>query len=147
MTMTLEELASIHDVEEGLEYRIKKTAKKISSFNEWMSEVKTKRYTWTRLQRIFVHILTNTTKEEVEEVRQHKTVPYLRLLGMTKAGQYYLNQRKKDLKVPLVTKITKDADSMLLLEERASNSFYSILPPKNKNKLNRQEFRAPIIFP
>ncbi|MFA1818676.1 nucleotidyltransferase [Virgibacillus oceani] len=146
-TMTLKELANIHDVEEGLEYRIKKTAKKVSSFSEWMSEVKTKRYTWTRLQRIFVHILTNTTKEEIAEARQHKTVPYIRLLGMTKTGQSYLNQRKKELEVPLVTNVTKNADPMLLLEERASSAYYSILPPSNKHKLYRQEFQAPMIFP
>jgi len=147
MTMPFKELANIHDVGEGLEYRIKKTAKKVTSFKEWMNEVKTKRYTWTRLQRIFVHILTNTTKEEIESAKQHKSVPYIRLLGMTETGKSYLNYYKKELAVPLVTKITKNADPMLLLEEKASNAYYSILPSGNKNTLNRQEFQAPLIIP
>lgn len=146
-TMSLEDLASIHDVEEGLEYRIKKTAKTAFSFNDWMKAIKTKRYTWTRLQRIFVHILTNTTKKEMDEIRQHKTVPYIRLLGMTEKGQSYLNRYKKEFKVPLVSKITKNADPMLLLEERASNAYYSILPPENKYKLSRQDFQPPMIIP
>ncbi|GAB3799891.1 nucleotidyltransferase [Virgibacillus kimchii] len=147
MTMSLEELANIHDVEEGLEYRIKKSAKMVTSFQSWMNGLKTKRYTRTRLQRIFVHILTNTTKEEMELLKKDTTVPYIRLLGMTKKGQSYLNRFKKEFDVPLVTNITKNADPMLLMEERASNAYYSVLPPGKKFKLRRQEFQPPVIQP
>lgn len=146
MTMSLKTLANIHDVEEGLEYRIKKSAKMVTSFHEWMNKIKTKRYTWTRLQRIFVHILTNTTKKEMDEIKQQEIVPYIRLLGMTETGRSYLNQYKKDFNVPLVSKVAKNADPMLLLEERASNAYYSILPAKLKYKLKQQELQAPVII-
>ncbi|MDY0396289.1 nucleotidyltransferase [Virgibacillus halophilus] len=62
-TMSHEELALIAGVDEGLEFRIKETASTVSSFHEWVQAVKSKRYTWTRLQRMFTHILTNTTKK------------------------------------------------------------------------------------
>jgi predicted nucleotidyltransferase len=146
-TMSLKELANIHDVEEGLEYRIMKAAKTATSFLDWMHQIKTKRYTWTRLQRIFVHILTNTTKEEIQEVRKNKTVPYIRLLGMTERGRSYLNQNKNNFHVPLITNIGKKQDPMLLMEERASNAYYSILPPAKKYILSKQELEPPIIMP
>ena len=42
--------------------------------------MKTKRYTWTRLQRLATYILLNMTKEEVETVWQDS---YLHVLGFT----------------------------------------------------------------
>lgn len=94
MTMSTEELASIHGVDEGIEYRIKATAKTASTFQDWVEAIKTKRYTWTRIQRMFVHILTNTKKADVEMVPRALTVPYVRVIGLTKKGREYLNKQK-----------------------------------------------------
>ncbi|PAV29898.1 hypothetical protein CIL05_08445 [Virgibacillus profundi] len=146
MTMTTQELAEVHGVDEGLEYRIKKTAKKAISFNDWVGRVKTKRYTWTRIQRIFVHILTNTKKSDMKMVESASTVPYVRLLGMTKTGQAYLNNRKKNMDVPLVSSLGRNNSPMLQLEEKAANAYYSILSPRNRQQLFMQELQAPIIF-
>ncbi len=55
-----------------------------------MEALKTKRYTWTRLQRICAHILTNTKKTEMTMHRKKRT--YLRLLGMTSKGKKYLSK-------------------------------------------------------
>src|SRR5690625_6233669 len=94
--MSTEELAQIHGVDERLENRIKKTAIKAKSFQHWMEQIKTKRYTETRLQRMFTHILTNTTKKEMEPFLNMQSVPYLRLIGMSETGQAYLNHYKKE---------------------------------------------------
>lgn len=145
MTMSLNELAAIHGVDEGLEYRIKKTAHIVTSFKEWMESIKTKRYTWTRLQRIFVHILTNTTKDDVAYAKTSSTVPYVRLLGMTKRGQSYLNNKKKRMDVPLVANFNRNMDQMLSLEEKAANAYYSILPPEKRKYFRRQELQPPIL--
>lgn len=59
-----EELREIYDVEEGIENRLIAAALESSTFKEFMEKVKTKRYTWTRLQRICVHILTNTKRQK-----------------------------------------------------------------------------------
>ncbi|ALX47372.1 nucleotidyltransferase [Lentibacillus amyloliquefaciens] len=145
MTMSDSELAAIHGVDEGLEYRIKKSALKAGSFHEWMHAIKTKRYTWTRLQRIFAHILTNTTKEEVNLIKGNASVPYIRLLGMTKTGQHYLNSRKKQMDVPLITTLARANVPMALKEEKASNAYYSILPADKRTEFRRQELQPPIM--
>lgn len=144
MTMSLEELSEVQGVDEGLEHRIKKTAKEATSFNDWVQSIKTKRYTWTRLQRMFVHILTNTTKSDMKLVINSESVPYIRLLGLTETGQLYLNHQKKNINIPLLTKLTKKTDPMLALEEKSSNAYYSVLPPIQKNRLRKQELQPPI---
>ncbi|MFD1849161.1 nucleotidyltransferase [Oceanobacillus bengalensis] len=145
MTMSHEELAGIHGINEGLEYRIKKTAKQATSINEWIEMIKTKRYTRTRLQRIFVHILTNTKKNDIEKLINKTPVPYIRILGITKTGQNYLNMNKKTIDVPLLFRFNRNPHPMMELEENASNAYYSILPPHSRKMLFKQELGSPII--
>ncbi|RLL45223.1 nucleotidyltransferase [Oceanobacillus piezotolerans] len=146
LTMSEDEVKAIHGVVEGLEYRIKKTAKDAHSFEEWVRLIKTKRYTWTRIQRMFVHLLTNTRKEDIEEWLAKPNVPYVRVLGFTEKGQAYLNQVKKNINVPLIDKFNKSNSPVLKLEEKATNAYYSILKPTNRIKLFKQELRSPIIL-
>ncbi|MGM8364237.1 nucleotidyltransferase [Virgibacillus sp. W0181] len=144
MTMPTEEMKQIHGMNEGLEHRIKRTAKQASSFREWMNLVKTKRYTWTRLQRIFVHLLTNTKQTDIEQIHQNASVSYVRLLGITKTGQAYLNKRKKEMDVPITSGLKRELNPLLSAEERASLAYYSILPPLARKQLFKQEFMPPI---
>ena len=145
MTMSERELSEIHGVDEGLEYRIKNTARYAVSFHDWIESIKTKRYTWTRLQRIFVHILTNTKKADIKKIKSALTVPYIRLLGMTKTGQGYLNNIKKNMDVPIVSRLYRDGLSILQMEERATNAYYSVLPPGKRQEFFNQELQAPIM--
>ena len=145
MCMTTKELQEIHGVEEGLEYRIKQTAKKATSFRQWMQNIKTKRYTWTRLQRVFVHILCNTKKEDVFFLQENQSIPYARILGMTNTGQTYLNKYKKQIEIPLITKISKKMHPFLHMEERVSSIYYSVLPPSNKVQFIKSDLQPPIM--
>lgn len=144
LTMSLSELRAIQGVDEGLEHRLKKTARKATSFLNWMEAIKTKRYTWTRLQRMFTHLLTNTKKSDMEASTKKDSVPYVRLLGFTKKGQTYLHHIKKNMNVPLLTSLHRHTDPMLAIEERASYAYYSILPPEKRDLLFKREFQAPI---
>lgn len=144
VSMTPEELSMIHGVDEGLEYRIKQTAQEATSFKHWMESLKTKRYTWTRLQRTFVHILTNTTKEQMNAIHQKHSVSYIRLLGLTKTGQTYLNKVKKHLHVPLIGQLGRHNHLGLHLEERATDTYLSILPRQQQLMLRKQELLPPL---
>lgn len=146
LTMSAQELSLIHGVDEGIENRIIETIKEASSFNDWVKAIKTKRYTWTRIQRIFTHILTNTTKTELDYWHKLDSVPYIRLLGATKIGRNYLKERKKEIAVPLITSLNKNQHPLLSIEERATNAYYSILPSNVRNELHKQELKGPIII-
>src|SRR5699024_641214 len=102
---------------------------------------------WNRIQRMFVHLLTNTKKAEIARIHKAKTVPYVRLLGMTKTGQAYLNQHKKQLNVPLVSSLSRTMDPMMAMEERSTYAYYSICPREVRSTLYQQELQLPIIMP
>src|SRR5690625_7933053 len=67
MTMSAYDLSLIAGVDEGVEGRIKQTAKQATSFKQWMGNMKTKRYTWTRLQGMVVHMFTSIKTDAVKQ--------------------------------------------------------------------------------
>src|SRR5699024_3859423 len=87
LSTTPKELAFIYGIDEGIDNRIIKTYKNATSFNDWTKTIKKKRYTRTRIQRMFSLILTNTKKDELQIVKKLPSVPYIRLLGVTKTGR------------------------------------------------------------
>lgn len=143
MTMSADQLRCIQGVDEGLEHRIKRVAEKADSFTNLMERMKTKRYTWTRLQRMFTHILTHTLKDDYDAMHD-QTVPYIRLLGMTSTGQQYLNSIKKDINIPLITQLTRN--HQLAIDEKASRTYYTILTSDKQREMFHQEISQPIII-
>ncbi|WP_313804142.1 nucleotidyltransferase [Cytobacillus sp.] len=142
--MNPEQLKNIYEVEEGLEYRILSSVLQSESFQQFMEKLKTKRYTWTRLQRTCVHILTNTTKEEM--FMKEDKASYLRLLGMTTTGREYLNKYKTDFSLPLISKASATKHSQLLLDIKASRIYAMAAPKSNQKKLLESEFKQPPII-
>ncbi len=144
ISSSLEELREIHGIEEGIEYKLKEAIQQAQNFQEFVGLVKSKRYTYVRLQRLFTHLLTNTKKNEIEAFFQQESLPYVRLLGMNERGRAYLNKKKKALEVPLLSNLTYDYPE-LHLDERALQVYYAILPAKRRIALRKQEFQLPIM--
>jgi predicted nucleotidyltransferase len=135
------EIRHIYEAEEGLEYRVIQHIHQAKSFKDFMEKIKTKRYTWTRLQRFLTHILTHTTKEEMSILNSQLKTNYIRLLGMSQKGQAYLNKVKKDVDVPIITKVpTKHQDPMLQLDIKASKAYAMGYDRKHRSKMLASEF-------
>ncbi|WP_160720188.1 nucleotidyltransferase [Bacillus sp. USDA818B3_A] len=134
-----EELREIYEVEEGLENRLLAAAIRSGSFQEFMENIKTKRYTWTRLQRLCVHILTNTKKGQM--AGPEDKAAYLRLLGMTSKGKAYLNKRKKDLSLPLVSKLSSYKGAGIQLDLKAARIYSLGVANQLSKELMIQEFK------
>jgi predicted nucleotidyltransferase len=139
-----EELKEIYEMEEGLENRLQAAATQSESFQQFMERIKTKRYTWTRLQRLCVHILTNTKKVEMNSKLEKAT--YLRLLGMTANGREYLNKTKKDFTLPLVSKVSSFKGNMIDLDVKAARVYALGFPNYLKDEMFKQEFSQPPIY-
>lgn len=99
---TLDELENIIDMTEGLENRIKKTAQETTNIHDFLEKLKTKRYTYTRLQRFLVHLLLSYTKQK-EKILPYGP-PYLRVLGFTEQGKYLLKEMKQKSSLPIIIK-------------------------------------------
>lgn len=139
-----DELKEIYEMEEGLENRLLASALSTNNFHEFMQQIKTKRYTWTRLQRLCVHILTNTKKEEM--TRHSEKASYLRLLGMTTMGKEYLNKKKSNLSLPLISKLSSFKEKEINLDIKAARVYSLGVPSHLKYKMLRQEFEQPPIY-
>lgn len=100
---SIERLHQIYQMTEGIEYRLKRAAIKAETFADFLHLVKTKRYTYTRIQRLCTYVLLHALSDDMLQ-----TAGYVRLLGFNSNGQRYLNQIKGDLTVPLITKINDD---------------------------------------
>ncbi|WP_141431298.1 nucleotidyltransferase [Bacillus sp. 03113] len=138
------ELKNIYEIEEGIENRMMTAAVQAQSFHHFMTLIKTKRYTWTRLQRACIHILTNTSKTEMKENTQ--TATYLRLLGMTPQGRQYLKKRKKQLTIPIVSKLSSFKNSQINLDIKASRIYSFGISDPYRQALLEQEYKQPPIM-
>ena len=83
--MTLSEIASLPDVSEGLENKIKSAVNTSNTLEDLISKIKSKRYTQTRIQRILLYALLNISAKDMNMSR--KQLPYIRVLGFNKHGK------------------------------------------------------------
>lgn len=83
--MTLSEIADLPDVSEGLENKIKAAANNVNTLDELIANIKSKRYTQSRIQRILLYALLNITQKDINQSK--RVTPYIRVLGFNKHGK------------------------------------------------------------
>ena len=118
--MTEKDLSIYHTVEEGIDKLLKKKINEANSYSELISLIKSKRYTYNKITRMLLHILCNFTKEKANML---KDISYIRILGFNDTGKSYLNKVKKDIDIPIISKITRDKDPMLEFELETTNIY------------------------
>lgn len=139
-----ERLNGIADITEGIENLFHRAAMSNGTFAGFMNEVKSKRYTWTRIQRMLTHIFTGFTYDMRHQI---ESPSYLRLLGMTQAGRLYLNKNKKRLKLPLVSKAAAFSDPSLITDIHAANMYaLGIAKGTDQSILHSDYVNAPIFI-
>lgn len=121
-------------VDEGIENKIKKHIYESNNLDELIMHIKSKRYTYSKLRRMFTHILISYTKEENE---RNKELKYIRILGLSDSGRNYIKSIKKDLELPLISNFSKLKNEMLDIELRAT-SIYNLISNSN---LIEKEYR------
>lgn len=134
LTRSPEELKSIYMMTEGLEHRLKDKIRSADSYAEFLSAVKTKRYTWTRLSRLMISILLNITNDVMAE---HTLSDTVRILGMTGQGRKYLKSLDS---VNIITNINKK-NRGLVSHEVTATEVYNTFTGSKKN-----DFNTPVII-
>lgn len=133
-------LRDIYEMNEGLENRLKTYIAESNSFTELMELVKTKRYTWTRLQRLFTYVLLGLTKEDVHKALEEK--PAIRVLGFTEAGRAYLSEQKHSLDGELISNVNQKTKEAIPFEVLAGE-IYAL----GHSFIKKQDFtRKPVKF-
>lgn len=65
LSSTPERLKNIYDISEGLENRIYSAALKANNYEELVNQIATKRYSKKKIQRVLLHIFTNSSKKDM----------------------------------------------------------------------------------
>ncbi|MDN7244286.1 nucleotidyltransferase [Planococcus shenhongbingii] len=133
------QLKRFSEVTEGIENLIFEAAAKEHEFEGFIGRVKSKRFTRTRIQRMLTHIYTGFTWDQL---RSFQTPSYLRLLGMSEKGKRYLNQQKKNMGLPLISRAANLTDPMGKLDIHASSMYLLGIGAKDLKK----EFTSPPLY-
>lgn len=97
---TKEDLQTLHDMSDGLE-EAWLTASTLSSWTHARESLKSRRYTYARLDRIATYSLFRRTKELFQECHQQGPT-YGRLLAFNDRGRQYLKEKRSS--IPIVQK-------------------------------------------
>jgi len=133
-TTPLDKLAKVYDVAEGLENRFKDKSTKIKDLKALLLEVKSKRYTYTRLKRIVAGLVLGIDKEVINELYKIKQLPYIKVLGFNN-NHTLLNELNCDTNLIIRNSNIVDDPSPLYKQlasiEENANALYNQLLTKS----------------
>lgn len=148
----VEKLSQIQGISEGLEYRIKNAANISGNIDELLSNICTKRYARTRIQRILLSLLTGITKGDMNSFMDNGGPQYIRLLGFNSRGKELLSKLKRSCSLPLITKAAdyKNSDnrfiSRMIEIESLSTDIYVLGYRNPEYRKAGQEFTTNIVI-
>ena len=128
-------LNTYQTVEEGIENRIKKYIYKSNTWEELVNNIKTKRYTYNRINRMLIHILNSYKKSDNDNIN----IDYIRILGFNSKGRKHLNNIKKKLDIKLISNYKPNISKLLDIEFKITCN-YAIIA--KDNELINKEFNS-----
>jgi predicted nucleotidyltransferase len=156
-TTSLKKLEQLPNVSEGLHYKIRDSSLKVANIQQLFSQLKSKRYTYTRLQRIIIHALLGTTQSQLVSFDEQGP-QYARILAFNQNGRLLLKQIEQSSAIPIITKTThylnskqRDKENLTLLQRMLSvdtvaSDIYSLGMPPSKWNMGAWDFRYPALY-
>ena len=134
--ITENDLSIYQTVDKEIIKKLKKEILNSNNIDEYIKRIKTKRYTYNKISRMLLHILTNFTKDKA---KKYNKISYIRVLGINNIGRNILNSIKKDIEIPIISKITKEKDPMLEYELEVDKIYYLNSTYTNENLIYYKE--------
>ena len=132
----MNDLDKYQDVDEGLDNLIRKNIIKVNNYKELIEVVKNKRYTYKKLNRMFIHILLDIKKDNISKL---KKINYIRILGFNNNGKKYIKELRKQINIPIITNYSDIEDSNLDFELYTTCIYNQII---NNENLNIKELKS-----
>lgn len=146
--LSAEMASNIYGVAEGLENKILSASEKVTTYEELIQVVKSKRYTQTRIQRLLLHYVTGLTKNDVTKAKNERLCT--KILGFNDKGANLLKKIKKgagDNSPVLISNIKRQAHDLkksptTLKYEIKADKLYEIISKGNLKdfKYNKKPF-------
>ncbi len=117
---------------------------KTETLEDLIQAIKTKRYTYTRIQRILFKILLNIKKEDV-----YHSPRYIRVLGFNQKGQKIIKELNETCTLPIITNLKNykpqdDIARMMIETDIRATNIYQIM--RNKKTGNLDYLKKPVII-
>lgn len=130
-----EELRMIYQMREGLEHRIIQLAGTGRNFRDFAEKLKSKRYTWVRLQRLLTYVLGNVSEAEISSGQADDG---LRILGFTEAGQTFIREHRD---LPWISRFGKKEGEKLSLDLKMDKLYQMADPSIPEQNFGRHPIR------
>ena len=140
ITISKEKLRNIYGITEGLENKIQSEIIDSYTYEDFIFKLKSKRYELSKIKRMLIHILLDTTKEDFENLKDSNS-NYAHVLAFNHDKKEILSYISKNSKIPILTSINDNTLAKLTQKQRKlidydlkASNIYSIL---NETKLNQ----------
>lgn len=133
---------NILEVKEGLDNKLIKEIYNSESLEEFILNIKSKRYTYTKISRILAQIFISLDNYDFNSLIDENNL-YARVLAFNDTGKLILKEMKKKSTIPIITKVQKNHNNPLLSLDIQSSKAYSIL--NNKYNPLSDFLNSPII--
>ncbi|GAX90409.1 nucleotidyltransferase [Effusibacillus lacus] len=134
-----------HFDQEGLAERVANALPNASSVTDLVYKVKTRRYTWTRIQRALTALLLGLRREQLDSMDLEKGPDSIRVLGFTEKGRALLKESASVASLPIFTNISRNVPAMMEANLRAT-ALYSLGYPCREASNRGNETQKPVIF-
>ncbi|HSL93738.1 MAG TPA: nucleotidyltransferase [Bacillota bacterium] len=140
--LSASELATLPDMEVGLPHRLANLPGVFPDIEDLVTQIKTKRYTWTRLQRILVYTLLGLTADKLKQI--HSAGPtYLRVLGLRRDKSHLLNDLARTL--PLVYTPSELPDDPSMRLDAFATDVYAMGFPELSQRHKGQDYTRQVV--
>lgn len=139
LTQTPEYLASLFMMDEGIEHQLIKNARKCSNLQDFLTLSTSKRYTTSRIKRTLVHLMNQTSKQQVNTLPR---IDYIRVLAFNSAGKQYLKSIKEQTKI--ASRFNQIPSAYRTMELRATQVYAFPLAEDEKQLMMHSELQPPI---
>ena len=136
-------LNTYFEVNEGIENKIYQSIFTSSSLDDLKESIKSKRYTMTKIKRTLNNILLGITKEDINNVKNIDSVPYIRILAFNDKGREIIKNIKNNSDINIINKFSnvsfckddKIFKTLIDYDIKASNIYNLIYYKNNRNLL------------
>ncbi|GCD09520.1 nucleotidyltransferase [Clostridium tagluense] len=125
-------LVNLPDVSEGIDNKIIKSLQNNLNYGGALEDIKSKRYTYTRISRILCQYFIGFDSFDSKKLRA-MACPYARVLGFNSKGKSILKSIKSNSSIPLYTKLPKDQNDTLQLDIQSTRAYSIINSSINPN--------------
>ena len=131
-----EEIKKVFDVSEGLENRFFELSRNTKDLNDLLLQVKTKRYTYTRIKRIVLGNLLKINAKAVKSICDLKVLPFIKVLAFKNESNELLKSVSANTNLIIrVNNIESEQSEiykeLAAIEDRANQVYYMLLRKNN----------------